>query len=437
MRPTPPASGEARLTASEPVPGAIADAADSADSGGSAGSEHSVRSPGSGSSARPASAARSRAHARHQRMTTYYAVAFLVFLLFPLAQMWSDGGVRRWGGVVLLALFALVYAGGYLGGWLGVRPFRVFRRIMPVGWLVGLGVLTALTVAVAGPMGLTCLTYIAAGAAATLPTRRGLFVVLLCGVVMIVAGLLLGVDPAWAIGLGLWASGIGLSVWGGVVGERNQDALTREREEKAELAVELERARLARDLHDILGHSLTVITVKAELAGRLVDVDPERAKTEIADLERLSRDALADVGETVSGYRQLSLPSELARARRALDAAGIEAQLPSAADDVDSGLRDLFAWVVREGVTNVVRHSGARRCEIELTATTVRVCDDGVGIQDDTSIEAGNGLTGLRERARKAGAVVTVSREPGPGTAAGTRPDPRRFVLSARAREST
>ncbi|WP_217996506.1 sensor histidine kinase [Piscicoccus intestinalis] len=424
MRPTPPAGGEARLTASEPVPGTIGNA------GGA------VRA---GNSGRPASTARSRAHARHQRMTTYYAVAFLVFLLFPLAQMWSEGGIRRWGGVVLLALFSLVYAGGYLGGWLGVRPFRVFRRIMPVGWLVGLGVLTALTVAVAGPMGLTCLTYIAAGAAATLPTRRGLVVVLLCGVVMTGGGLLLGVDAAWAIGLGLWASGIGLSVWGGVVGERNQDALTREREEKAELAVELERARMARDLHDILGHSLTVITVKAELAGRLVDVDPRRAKTEIADLERLSRDALAEVRETVSGYRQLSLPAELVRARRALDAAGIEARLPGATDDVDPGLRDLFAWVVREGVTNVVRHSGARRCEVELTATTVRVCDDGVGVRDDTAIEAGNGLTGLRERARKVGAVVGVAREPGTptaGGAGGAGPDQRRFVLSARARES-
>ena len=86
-------------------------------------------------------------------------------------------------------------------------------------------------------------------------------------------------------------------------------------EENARLAVDDERNRFARDLHDILGHSLTVITVKAELANRLLDVDPERARAELADLERLSRDALADVRRAVEGYRDLTLPGELARAR--------------------------------------------------------------------------------------------------------------------------
>ena len=147
-------------------------------------------------------------------------------------------------------------------------------------------------------------------------------------------------------------------------------ALISAHEENAELAVENERTRFARDLHDILGHSLTVITVKAELAQKLMDVDTDRARAELADLERLSRDALADVRRAVEGYRELSLPGELARARTALAAAQIEAVLPNSTDDVPSERRELFAWTIREGVTNVIRHSGARHCSVRAATRT-------------------------------------------------------------------
>ena len=150
-------------------------------------------------------------------------------------------------------------------------------------------------------------------------------------------------------------------------------------EENAALAVENERTRFARDLHDILGHSLTVITVKAELANRLLDVDTERARAELADLERLSRDALADVRRAVEGYRELTLPGELSRARTALAAAEIRAEVPGAADDVPTELRELFAWTVREGVTNVIRHSGATSCTVVLSPTSAEVRDNGAG----------------------------------------------------------
>lgn len=124
------------------------------------------------------------------------------------------------------------------------------------------------------------------------------------------------------------------------------------RQENARLAVEEERGRLARDIHDILGHSLTVITVKAELAGRLLDVDVERARGEIASLEALAREALADVRGAVVGVRDISLAGELARAKAALAAAGIDSTIPNAVDDVDPSLKELFAWTVRESVTN-------------------------------------------------------------------------------------
>ena len=191
---------------------------------------------------------------------------------------------------------------------------------------------------------------------------------------------------------------------------RNLDLL-QAREENAKLAVADERNRFARDLHDILGHSLTVITVKAELANRLLDVDPERARSELADLERLSRDALSDVRRAVEGYRDLTLPGELARAREALRAADIDAELPNSTDDVPTDLRELFAWTVREGVTNVIRHSGASRCTVRLEPDRVAVCDDGTG--PGVRSTPGHGLDGLRERAAALGAVlVTRTLEP-------------------------
>ena len=165
--------------------------------------------------------------------------------------------------------------------------------------------------------------------------------------------------PGWdrALGLAFATCAAALAVFGiSSMMNRNID-LIRAHEENADLLVENERTRFARDLHDILGHSLTVITVKAELASRLIDVDPDRAKAELADLERLSRDALADVRRAVEGYRELTLPGELARARTALAAAEIRADLPNTTDDVPTDLRELFAWTVREGVTNVIRHA--------------------------------------------------------------------------------
>ena len=162
-----------------------------------------------------------------------------------------------------------------------------------------------------------------------------------------------------------------------------------------------------------------MITVKAELAQRLLDVDPARAKAEVADLERLSRDALFDVRRAVEGYRELTLPGELARARTALAAAEIDADLPNSTEEVPSDRRELFAWTVREGVTNVIRHSGARRCTVRLTPDAAEVLDDGRGPKEDPA--GGSGLLGLRERAAALGGTVVTRarravglRAPGP-----------------------
>ena len=198
---------------------------------------------------------------------------------------------------------------------------------------------------------------------------------------------------------------IALAMYGFFGVLRSNAALSAARTEVARLATENERTRIARDLHDLLGHSLTTITVKAQLANRLASIDPARAAAEIAEVESLTRRTLADVRAAVSGYREVTLGNELAAAREVLRAAGIEARLPGAIDSVGQQDAELFAWVVREGVTNVVRHSRAHYCEVRLGDRFIEITDDGIG---NPTSAAGNGLTGLRERVGAAGGNLIV-----------------------------
>ena len=183
------------------------------------------------------------------------------------------------------------------------------------------------------------------------------------------------------------------------------------------VTAERERSRVARDIHDILGHSLTVITVKSELAARLMDADPERARSEIEDVETIARGALADVRATVSGVRGVTASGELAAVRRALAAAGVEAELPSSTDTVPAEHRELVGWVIREGVTNVIRHAGASRCRIRISEHDVTIDDDGRGPAAPTGAGSvsSTGLRGLRERVESAGGSLRF----GPGELGG------------------
>lgn len=192
------------------------------------------------------------------------------------------------------------------------------------------------------------------------------------------------------------------SAFGALRVHRGNRALTEARTELARLAAESERFRIARDLHDLLGHSLTTITVKAGLARRLGAADPTRAFQEIAEVEALARQSLADVRAAVANYRDVTLAGELASGRELLRAAGITADLPRAADVVDPAHQELFGWVVREGLTNIVRHSHASSCAVRLCASSVEIVDDGAG----GAAPPGNGLSGLRERVAAAGGAV-------------------------------
>ena len=205
--------------------------------------------------------------------------------------------------------------------------------------------------------------------------------------------------PSWhapaQYGNGLAVILVGLAMFGFFSIIRSNAELAAARSEVARLAAENERSRIARDLHDLLGHSLTTITVKAGLARRLAERgENERAAAEIADVEELTRRSLADVRAAVSGYRDVALVGELANAREVLRAAGVDATLPGAVDVVDVDLHELFGWVVREGVTNVVRHARATTCTVTLGPNWIEIVDNGRG----GPAGAGNGLTGLRER---------------------------------------
>jgi two-component system sensor histidine kinase DesK len=176
------------------------------------------------------------------------------------------------------------------------------------------------------------------------------------------------------------------------------------RAEVARLASEAERNRIARDLHDLVGHSLTAITVKSNLARQLAANENSPALKEITEVEQLSRQALADVRAAVSGYREVTLSGELARARELLRASGVIADIPTAVEPAGTDEQELFGWAVREGVTNVVRHAAATRCSIVVSPSGVTITDDGVGGRSSE----GNGLAGLRERASVDGARITA-----------------------------
>lgn len=211
--------------------------------------------------------------------------------------------------------------------------------------------------------------------------------------------------------------------------------LRQTRAELAKVAVAEERLRIARDLHDLLGHSLSLITLKAELSRRMIATDGERAARELAELEAVARQSLSDVREAVAGYRQPDLASELGAARQLLTAAGVSVRIdappgPALPGEVDAAL----AWTVREGVTNVVRHAGAGRATIAVRTgrgqVVAEITDDGgrtLDRQNATFAQSrsllpvpesepgcprprrtGSGLAGLGERVRQLGGELAA-----------------------------
>lgn len=230
---------------------------------------------------------------------------------------------------------------------------------------------------------------------------------------------------AWAFHLQWWTAlmAVFLSVVVGLsnlVYTRNERAryqLDRANDEIEHLAQTAERERIARDLHDLLGHTLTVIAIKSELANRLLAIDPERAAVEMREVEQTARKALAEVREAVTGYRSEGIAAEVQRARRALTAAGVQLTVSMEPMELEPDPANVLCLALREGVTNIVRHAQATsatlRVETEGGSLRMRLEDDGVGCGRCE----GNGLRGMRERLRQVGGSVSIRAAETRGTA--------------------
>ena len=198
--------------------------------------------------------------------------------------------------------------------------------------------------------------------------------------------------------------------------ERNRmnRKLRKANEEIENLAKVAERERIARDLHDVLGHTLSVITLKSELAGKLIDRDPQRAGKEIREVEQISRQALSDVRDAIRGYRSQGLAAELVQAKSTLETAGLTVQCDAATTVKLPAIQEsVLSLAVREAVTNVVRHAQARSCRMRLEQQNgtcrLEIHDDGLG----SSNGEGNGLRGMRERVEMIGGTLNRNTEAG------------------------
>ncbi len=215
-----------------------------------------------------------------------------------------------------------------------------------------------------------------------------------------------------------WAPAVGMSLMVGYVNfhdarlKRTDAKLRLAHEQIEHLAAVAERERIARDLHDLLGHTLSLIVLKSELAARLAPRDAERAAREIRDVEQVARRALREVREALRGYRA-SLPDEIGQSRSILGAAGIQALIDAEPAELARPAEEALALALREAVTNVVRHSGAGACRVELRAAGG---DYMLGVEDDgrgSGAPEGSGLRGMRERVAAVGG--SVERAAGPG----------------------
>ncbi|MFF5112426.1 sensor histidine kinase [Streptosporangium sp. NPDC000509] len=334
----------------------------------------------------------------------------LVYLCFPVLEIVTgelSGAGAVWGGAGLAAFVAL-----YIATVLSPRNFGDPTRL--TYWLLGVTTLLGVGLAVAfGGGWLTLPIYMAVVYGMALRPRLSVAGVLAMGLAVALIGLLEENDPGATLVLVFQVITLGVLF----MGVRNTRMLVvrlrQAQEEVARLAASEERLRIARDLHDLLGHSLSLIVLKSELAGRLAESGSERAVAEIRDIESVARQALVEVRDTVTGYRQRGFSGELDGARAALEAAGTRLTIRLAGPPLPEELDELLGWAVREGVTNVIRHARATRCEIEVTmdetAATLKIADDGRGTATDGQ---GSGLTGLTERVRAAGGTVSAGPRP-------------------------
>lgn len=359
-----------------------------------------------------------------------FSAPWLVFLLMPLDSFLTAPELEpvRWTGVALIALFAVINCSAYAVPWLVPVASTVRRSIiwtvlmaLPVAGLTALRVESAYVVFLAFNMYFVAFWIFGTIAPYRLRLGVAATIALVCWLIFMV-GTGFDVTAHGGISLFIGAHMVGMLGFSYLIelGERADVA-------RASLALSEEREEIARDVHDVLGHSLTVITLKAELAQRLLEIDPARAGAEMEAIAQLSRASLAEVRSTVTRLRVPDFSGEIEGAGRALQTAGIRAELPEAQSALAvAGVNaKLFSWVLREAVTNMVRHSDANAARVRLSATGLDILDNGVGVGD----ARGNGLTGMAQRVAASGGSVVIeaapeqwlAENPNPACGVGTR----------------
>ncbi|MFB8189822.1 sensor histidine kinase [Microbacterium sp. NPDC055988] len=339
------------------------------------------------------------------------AVIWLVFLVYPVIALLRSEAPLAWivVGWIALVTFVVLYVSGFIhgmrgGGGLG-RPPSV-RQWVTFAILI---VCALVSVPAEGGSALSFLPFVMSFASYGLTrvwhwiATVGAFAVTALCVFLLPGGL--NYLSVLAI-VGLLGVVNTVSTWLIIrSGEAEQLGL--------ELATSEGREAVARDVHDLIGHSLTVVGLKAQLVRRLMDSDPERAKAELADIERLTAEAIAGVRSSVAGARATTLVEQLASSRDSFRAADIDLRVEGEADALSPVQAITAGWILREATTNALRHSEARTVRVLLAPGRLVVEDDGVGMKEGAGREAGNGIRGMRERAAAAGAgfVIAAARE--------------------------
>jgi len=339
----------------------------------------------------------------HKWMPVVWLPFMIWFFIDPALR--SHSGPLLWIGNTI---YGLVFIWLYLYSFSHPEPRRLYA-------IVGMLFMSAALIPTQNGSVSCLLVYaVAAGAFTTSKPRLISILGLAIGMLGIYAYLRHAPLAFWGSMLLLMAAvGVGNHI--GAIAHYRGEKLRKADEEIEHLAKVAERERIARDLHDLLGHTLSVITLKAELARKLVDREPQRAKQEMLEVEQTSRAALADVREAISGYRGEGLAAELIRARKTLEIAGIAVNSDINELPLSSAQETVLALALREAVTNVVRHAQARQCNVRLerrdNLCTLEIADNGRG----ADAPEGNGLRGMRERLEALGG--SLQRQ----TRAGTR----------------
>jgi len=337
-----------------------------------------------------------------QTGTGYIWLAYSAFFFIdPVLR--HDG--RYWlQSVAIYLVFLAIYV-GYM------RAHSARQRHLLLGSFYLLGVLT---LPING--GATCFFIYAAAFLPFVVASMPLVFVLIAlqSVGLVVEGVLLHISPIAIGGTAFFIAVVGSGNFFIAQQKRADSKLRMAHEEIEQLAAVAERERIARDLHDVLGHTLSVIVLKAELAGRLIERDPQRAIREIADVEKTARTALSEVREAIGGYRSQGLPAEMEHARSTLQAAGVTLSCESLLPKLNAAEETVLCLAVREAVTNIVRHARATHCRMRFTTSddgfySLLIADDGA----PPKLQEGNGLRGMRERVQSLGGRLSITAEPG------------------------